>query len=195
MARINLLPWREERRKERQREFIFMLVGAAIIGGLVFYLVTWQIDGLIKSQESRNKYLQEEIDDLDRKIAEIRELEEERRRLLARKEIIEDLQEDRSKMVHLFDELVRTIPEGAQLKSVKQQGNILTLSGLAQSNARVSAYMRNLDASQWLADPDLVIIQAKPENTNFKFEFSLRVKLTSPNENKDDEEDLAEVSA
>ena len=193
MARINLLPWREERRKERQREFIFMLVGAAIIGGLLFYAATWQIDKYIDHQRDRNNYLTEEIKDLDRKIAEIKELENKRRKMLARKQIIEELQASRSQMVHLFDELVRTIPEGAQLNSVKQQGDTLTLSGLAQSNARVSAYMRNLDASEWLEDPDLVIIQAKPQNANYKFEFSLRVKLSRPK--TDDDEALSEEIA
>lgn len=178
MARINLLPWREERRKQRQQEFFVILGAAAMIGLLLFLLVGWQIGNLQDNQDQRNQKLKNEIALLDRRIKKIEELEAKRSRILARKQVIEELQKSRSQIVHLFDELVRTIPDGVRLGDLKQQGTKLTLSGVAESNAKVSAYMRSLEASEWMKDPDLSITQASTEENNldrYKFELSVTV--------------------
>jgi type IV pilus assembly protein PilN len=178
-ANINLLPWRAKRRKQREREFYALLGFAAILGvllvlaGVIFY------NGRIEYQEERNRFIQREIDKLDDQIKEIERLEERRRQLIARKEVIERLQADRTRMVHLFDELVRTIPEGVRLTAIKQSGTQLTLEGVAQSHARVSMYMRRLDASDWLTRPNLNIIDAKGEQ-GARFAFTLRVQMTTP---------------
>ena len=177
MPHVNLLPWREERRKERQRQFLSLLLLAVVATVAVFGLVTFQMNRVINYQTSRNNYLNREIEILDKKIAEIEQLEATKARLLARKEIIDQLQANRSQMVHLFDELVKTLPEGVYLTSITQTGQLLTLNGTAESSARVAAYLRNLDASQWLHDPWLDQIQATESNTTRVQNFSLRVSL------------------
>lgn len=159
MARINLLPWREERRKERTRQFVAFLVVAALLAAGAAFGAKLYMDDWLAYQRSRNALLEREIAAMDRQIQEIDRLEETRSKLLARKEIIEELQRDRSQMVHLFDELARTIPDGVYLTSVRQSGAQLTLNGIAESSARVSAYMRNVQASDWLHDPELVVIE------------------------------------
>lgn len=181
MARINLLPWREERRKLRQQEFYVLLGASAVAGILVVLLGMWYIGMQIDLQNERNETLSNEIKALDVQLAEIEELDRQRDRLIARKEIIEQLQATRSQMVHLFDELVRTLPEGVQLRSIKQGGSTLTLEGVAQSNARVSAYMRNLDASAWLKESEIVKIEARNPDKAVPYEFSLKVNLEDPN--------------
>ena len=156
MAKINLLPWRAERRTQREREFYMMLrrgrggrrAGCVGCGG-----TGWALR--LDNQDARNTYLKDQIQQLDGKLAEIKELEKTKSKLLARKQIIEQLQASRSQMVHLFDELVKTIPDGVRLSSLKQTGDTLTLQGVAQSNASVANYMRNLDSSQWLTRSDL----------------------------------------
>jgi type IV pilus assembly protein PilN len=182
MAHINLLPWREARRKEQQKEFlIFLFFGAAVAVVLVFFAHI-QVNGMIDYQTARNQYLQNEIKILDKRIAEIRELEKTKAALLERMRIIEELQASRPGVVHLFDELVTSLPEGLYITSVTQKGNILTIEGEAESNARVSAYMRRLDASPWLTDSKLSIIKSnkkKDEATQTK-EFKLTVTQTSP---------------
>ncbi|HZH42797.1 MAG TPA: PilN domain-containing protein [Lysobacter sp.] len=181
MARINLLPWREERRKQRQKEFAFML-GAAAAGALVLTFLIWNFYGRqIDGQNERNRYLEEQIAQVQKQIEEIKELDEKKAKLLARKEIIEKLQANRSQMVHLFDALVRTIPDGVVLTSIKQDEDTLTLEGRSQSNARVSTYLRNLETSGWMAKPDLSIIEAKGEEKGLPYEFRLQVKLADPN--------------
>ena len=161
MARINLLPWRAERRKQRQRDFYAMLGGAAV-GGLLLSLLIWfYYDRQVSGQGDRNTFLQAEIDKVKEQNKEIERLDRQRDRLLARKTVIEELQAKRSQMVHLFDALVRTIPDGVVLTAVKQEGDILTLEGRTQSNARVSAYMRNLESSGWMTKPELAVIEAK----------------------------------
>lgn len=177
MARINLLPWREDRRKLRQNEFYAILVAAVLAGLLVFGAIWYQHKLWIDGQIARNQYLKDEITALDAKIKEIEELEKTRAKLLARKQVIEQLQASRSKMVHLFDDLVRTIPEGVRLVSIKQSGETLTLEGLAESNARVSTYMRNLEASSWVSNPDLAIVEAKGTDKRSRYAFTLRVDL------------------
>ena len=189
MARINLLPWRAERRKARQKEFVGML-GLAALGGVLasFLIVSWY-SGRVSNQEGRNEYLRGEITKVDTQIKEIEELDKKKGKLLARKEVIEQLQANRSQMVHLFDSLVRTIPDGVTLTSIKQEGEILTLGGRSQSNARVSTYMRNLEGSGWMTNPDLNVIEAKAGNAGLPYEFNLKVKLANPNAPKDGDGD------
>ena len=187
MARINLLPWRAERRKQRQREFQGMLGLAALAGVLLSFLVWFYFDRQIAGQHERNSFLQAEIVKVQKQNEEIKELDSKKDRLLARKKVIEELQANRSQMVHLFDSLVRTIPDGVTLTSIKQEGEILTLNGRSQSNARVSTYMRNLEGSGWMTNPDLNIIEAKEGKPGLPYEFNLKVKLANPNAPKDDE--------
>ncbi|MCB1633185.1 MAG: PilN domain-containing protein [Xanthomonadales bacterium] len=182
MATINLLPWREERRKQRQQEFYAILGVVALVAAGVVVVVTMFLGSQIDLQNERNTRLQQEIATLDQRIKKIEELDKTRSRLLQRKAIIEELQASRSQMVHLFDELVRTIPDGVRLDSIKQSGSVLTLEGAAQSNARVSAYMRSLDASPWLKNPDLQIVKADEKNPDARYDFILRITLQNPNE-------------
>ena len=189
MARINLLPWRAERRKSRQKEFVGMLGLAALAGVLAAFLVYSYYGGRITGQTERNDYLRGEITKVDGQIKEIEALDEKKSKLLARKEVIEQLQSNRSQMVHLFDSLVRTIPDGVTLTAIKQEGDILTLSGRSQSNARVSTYMRNLEGSGWMTNPDLNVIEAKAGNPGLPYEFNLKVKLANPNAPKDEDGD------
>ncbi len=187
MAKINLLPWRAERRKQRQKEFYGMLGGAALAAVLVAFGVIKYFDLRIETQNRRNAHLTSEIAQLDAKIKEIEELDKKKAELLARKAVIEQLQASRSQMVHLFDELVRTIPDGVRLNSIKQTGDVLTLDGVAQSNARVSSYMRALEGSGWMTNPDLSIIEARGADKAMPFAFALQVKLIKPK--KDGEEE------
>lgn len=189
MARINLLPWRAERRKVRQKEFGLMLVLAALAGLVLWFLVNTYYNNQIAGQEARNGYLQDQITQVDGKIKEIEELDKQKARLLARKEVIEQLQANRSQMVHLFDSLVRTIPDGVVLTSIKQEGEKLTLEGRSQSNARVSTYMRNLEGSGWMTRPELSIIEAKGMVKGLPYAFSLTVTLANPNAAKDENGD------
>jgi len=182
MAKINLLPWRAERRKQRQQEFLTMLGVAAAAGALVSLLIYLYYLGQIDGQNKRNQYLTDQITLLDSQIKEIAELDKKKAGLLKRKQVIEELQASRSQMVHLFDELARTIADGTQITSLAQNGNDLTLLGRAQSNARVSSYMRNLDASGWMGNPDLDIIELRGSDPGLPNEFSLKVKLKNPNE-------------
>ncbi len=189
MAKINLLPWRAERRANRQKEFYGMLGLAAAVGVVLSFLIWFYYGQQISGQETRNQFLQAEIQKVEGKIKEIEALDKQKDRLLARKKVIEQLQANRSQMVHLFDSLVRTIPDGVALANIKQEGEILTLEGRAQSNARVSNYMRNLEGSGWMTNPDLSIIEAKaedkaavnPESRALPYVFTLQVKLANPN--------------
>lgn len=189
MARINLLPWREERRAQRRKEFLAMLGLAALAGVvLAFLIISWhgaQIDG----QNERNEYLRTQIQSLDTQIQEIERLDEQKARLLARKEVIEQLQASRSQMVHLFDSLVRTIPDGVVLTSIRQEGQKLTLEGRSQSNARVSTYLRNLERSGWMTSPELSIIEARAGEPGLPFVFNLSVTLANPNAPRDEDGD------
>lgn len=180
MARINLLPWREERRKLRNREAQTLFAATAVAAVLAVLLIVFQYGRLIDGQLARNRLLEQEIQAVDRKIKEVEEFEKERSRLLSRKQIIEQLQSSRSMMVHLFDDLVRTIPEGVRLNSIKQAGDQLTLEGAAESNARVSEYMRKLEVSDWMGSPDLQIVEAKGADKRSRYVFTLRVNLKKP---------------
>jgi type IV pilus assembly protein PilN len=163
MARINLLPWRAELRKQQQKDFATaILLGVSLTAAIMLFVHT-SISGRIDYQASRNTFLHGEIAVLDQKIKEIQDLESRKKRLLARMEIIQELQTSRPSSVHLVDELARTIPEGVYLSDLAQTDKNILVNGFAQSNARVSAYMRNLEASAWLKDPVLNIIEAKAD--------------------------------
>ena len=161
MPRINLLPWREAERKRRRQEFIFASVGALLAAGVLTLVVNWQFDSAISNQNERNQVLKNEIANLDKEITEILGLEQQKQRLLARMQVIEQLQRSRPEVVHLFDQLVRTVPDGVYLTAVKQTGKRVQLNGVAQSSTRVSSYMRNIDASEWMADPALEVVETK----------------------------------
>jgi type IV pilus assembly protein PilN len=191
MAKINLLPWRAERRAQRQREFYAMLGIAAIAGVVLSFLLWLHYDRQVSGQQARNQFLEAEIKKVEAQNEQIKELDRQKDRLLARKKVIEELQANRSQMVHLFDSLVRTVPDGLALANIKQEGEVLTLQGRAQSNARVSTYMRNLESSGWMTKPDLSIIEAKPEDgktplassqsRELPYAFTLQVRLANPN--------------
>ncbi len=184
MANINLLPWRAERRKQREREFYMMLLGTAVAAFAVLLVAILWMGQLIDTQNDRNAYMQEQIKGLDTQIEEIKELDKTRSQLLTRKDIIEQLQSNRSQMVHLFDEMVKTIPDGARLTSMKQNGDTLTLEGVAESNSRVASYMRSIDGSAWMGRTDLRKIENKSGSTGadkkMPYLFSLDVKLHKP---------------
>lgn len=188
MARINLLPWRAERQKERKKQFFLMLAMSAFAGLAVWFLINAYYNSQISGQQARNAFLDQEIVVVQAKITEIQALEEKKNKLLNRKMVIEELQANRSQMVHLFDSLVRTIPDGVVLTSIKQEGDKLTLEGRSQSNARVSSYMRNFETSGWMSKPELSVIQAEGDDKGLPYTFSLTVTLANPNAKKDGEE-------
>ena len=190
MARINLLPWRAERRKQRQKEFMTMLgataLGAVLLSFLIVNYYSRQIDG----ENTRISFVKDRIAEVDKQIKEIEELDQKKAKLLARKEVIEQLQSNRSQMVHLFDSLVRTIPDGVVLTSLKQDGDKLTLEGRSQSNARVSTYMRNLEGAGWMTKPELSIIEANGgDDPGLPYTYKLTVTLANPNAPKDSDGD------
>ena len=189
MARINLLPWRAERRKQRQKEFGAMIGLAALAGLAAWFLFNMYYNAQISGQKERNAFLTRQIAEVDTRIVEIEELDRQKARLLARKEVIEQLQANRSQMVHLFDSLVRTIPDGVILTGIKQEGEKLTLEGRSQSNSRVSTYMRNLEGSGWMTKPDLSIIEARDGVAGLPYAFTLSVQLANPNAPKDEDGD------
>src|ERR1700721_266782 len=164
MPRINLLPWREQERKVRRREFMVALGGAAfaavifVLGGKLLYS-SW-----IDSQNAKNNLLKKEIVKLDAQIADIQDLENRKQRLVARMEIIEKLQRKRPEIVHLFDELVKTVPEGIYLTQIKETGKKLEIKGVAQSSTRVSTFMRNIDSSTWMDSPELQAVETAKDS-------------------------------
>jgi type IV pilus assembly protein PilN len=177
MARINLLPWREKLRKQRQRDFGLLVLGALVATLLGLGYWHWYNQSLIDHQNARNRFLEKEIAKVDKQIKEIRELEKTRQQLIARMKVIEDLQISRPQIVHLFDELVTVVPDGAYLTAAVQRGKKLVLDGRAQSNARVSAYMRNIDSSPWLNSPKLRIIESKDKGKDATANSSFQLDL------------------
>ncbi len=184
MARINLLPWREWERNRKQREFAVMAAGGAILAALIVVFAHIQMEAMIGGQNDRNNYLKTEIAALDKRIEKIKDLESTKAKLLARMNVIQQLQSNRPISVHLLDELVRTLPDGVHLNKFTQQGTSLTMEGVAQSNARVSAYMRNIDGSPWLENPKLNVIETKTEDRRRVADFTLLAnqKVTSDQE-------------
>jgi type IV pilus assembly protein PilN len=163
MPRINLLPWRAEERKQKQREFAFAAIGAVVAAGAVTLLLSLIMSNRIDQQNEQNQLLKDEIAKLDKQITEILGLENQKQRLIARMDIIQKLQRSRPEVVHLFDQLVKTLPDGVYLTSVKQSDKRLELKGLAQSSTRVSAFMRNIDDSEWLDKPELEVVETKKD--------------------------------
>ena len=159
MPRINLLPWREGQRKERKLAFLVALGVAALAAGVASFAAYLLYGSMIESQEHRNQQLRGEIKTLDKQIEEINNLEVAKQKFIARMEIIEKLQRSRPEIVHVFDEIVRTLPEGVYLTGVKQTDKRLKFDGVAQSSTRVSSFMRNIDGSQWLRNPELEVVQ------------------------------------
>jgi type IV pilus assembly protein PilN len=174
MPRINLLPWREQERKVRRREFMVALGAAAIIGvvcvlfGKFILYASW-----IDSQNAKNGLLKKEIVKLDAQIADIQDLENRKQRLVARMEIIEKLQRKRPEIVHLFDELVKTVPEGIYLTQIKETGKKLEMKGVAQSSTRVSTFMRNIDSSSWMDNPQLQVVETSKDSPTGGSSFTL----------------------
>ncbi|MGH8621150.1 MAG: PilN domain-containing protein [Burkholderiales bacterium] len=178
MIRINLLPHREERRKQQQQQFFILLAFVIVVGGAVWFSVRTYLDEQFQTQQGRNQYLQQEIVKLDKQIAEIQKLKEQTAALLARKRVVETLQSNRSEVVHLLDQLVRQLPDGVYLKAVKQTGTRVTITGLTESQARVSTLMRNLESSPQLESPGLVEIKAVQQGRLRANEFILNISIT-----------------
>src|ERR1700749_5058729 len=181
MPRINLLPWREQERKVRRREFA-IAAGAAVVAALVFALGGKLLySSWIDAQNEKNNLLRKEIVKLDAEIADIQDLEDRRQRLLARMEIIEKLQRKRPEIVHQFDELVHTVPDGVYLTSRKQTGNTLELKGVAQSSTRVSTFMRNIDTSTWMDNPELSVVETSKDSPTGGSNFTVYASTVGVN--------------
>lgn len=178
MAHINLLPWREARRKQREREFAGMAGGAALLAAVVILYAHVQIGSMTESQQSRNNVLTHEIAELDKAIAEIKNLEAEKAALLARMDVIQDLQLSRPEIVHLFSELATTLPEGVYYTAIKREGAGVIVGGIAQSNARISTLMRNMESSPWLEKPVLEVIETSDKDKIRSPSFILHAKQT-----------------
>jgi type IV pilus assembly protein PilN len=188
MPRINLLPWREAERKRKRQEFLLSLGAALATAALVALLGRWQMSAAIAHQQDRNTVLQQEIANLDKQIEEINGLDAQKRRLLARMEIIERLQRSRPEIVHVLDEIVRVLPEGVYLTYLKQTGEKLEFRGVAQSSTRVSTLMRNIEASEWLSDPALQIVETRAKDATGGASFTLFAKQRSHVKSGDDVE-------
>jgi type IV pilus assembly protein PilN len=185
MPRINLLPWREEERKKRQRDFMIAMGASVVAAGLVLTLTIFAYNSMLGHQNARNDRLTAEIAELDKSITEIDGLERQKERLLARMEIIEELQSSRPEIVHLFDEVSRQLPEGVYLTGMKQTGSTVQIKGIAQSSTRVSALMRRVDASDWLTDPGVVRVETTEQGPARQAEFVVNLKQV-----RRDDEDL-----
>jgi type IV pilus assembly protein PilN len=189
MPRINLLPWRAEQRQERKKKFFLALAVAAVAGIGIVYVSKLTVEGWITNQLNRNTILRNEIAELDKQIEEIKGLENQRERLIARMKVIGELQRARPEVVHLFDEIVKAVPEGVHLTEVKQTGNRIELQGMAQSSTRVSTLMRNIDASDWLSNPGLDVVQTVASGPEHQSQFKLfaqQVATTNEDDAKGD---------
>jgi type IV pilus assembly protein PilN len=169
MPRINLLPWRDQQRRERKLAFFIALGGSVAVAAVVAFIAYLLLGSMIDAQVHRNDRLRAQIKVLDKQIEEINDLEAQKQKYISRMQIIEKLQRSRPEVVHLFDELVKQMPDGTYLTSVKQTGPKLKLEGVAQSSTRVSALMRNISASQWLRNPELEVVQTKSDTAGSSF--------------------------
>lgn len=176
MAKINLLPWREELRKKKQQDFLASIGAGVLMTALVLLLVYLHIEGMKDYQGRRNKLIKDEIAILDKKIDEIKDIEEKKNKLLTKIDVIQKLQESRPEIVHLFEELAKTTPDGVYLTKFAQVGANLTVDGKAESNARVSAFMRAIDNSLWLHSPVLGVIKGQGKNNGAMNDFSMTAK-------------------
>lgn len=186
MVKINLLPWREERRQQMTNEFYVMFGVGVAVALLLAFLGYYYFDQNIKFQNQRNQFLTNEIAQLDRKIKEIEDLETKKASLIQRQQVIEELQANRTQMVHLFDELVKTIPNGVFLEKINQNGTRLTMEGYAQSYARISDYMDQLKASNWFTKVDVRLIQVDDSLASHEQKFKLSANLTNPAKKKEE---------
>jgi type IV pilus assembly protein PilN len=177
MTRINLLPYREEKRKAKRQQFYGLLGLISILGFLIVFVVYGIIDGYVETQNARNNYIKKEVAALDKQIDQIKQLRVQVEALLARKQIIESLQRDRAEAVHLLSELTRQVPEGVYLRSLRQQGTRIAILGYAQSSARVSALMRNIQASPWLDAPNLQEVKAVNLGNQGIYDFSMNMVI------------------
>jgi type IV pilus assembly protein PilN len=179
MPRINLLPWREAERKRKRQEFGAAFALALVVAAVIAFGVRMQMQSTIDEQHARNQYLKDEIAALDKQITEILDLEQRKARLLARMQVIEQLERSRPEIVHVFDQLVKTTPDGIYLTSIKQTDRRIQIKGVAQSSTRVASYMRNIDSSEWLADPSLDILETKGAGDTGS-EFTLNAVQENP---------------
>ncbi len=180
MANINLLPWREERRQELKQEFLTILGGVAVIAFALVILADRFVGGSIESQQGRNNYLQKQIDELSLQVNEIKELEKKKQELLDRMTVIQALQGNRPIIVRIFDELVRTLPDGVFYSDLTRTDSLIQLTGIAESNNRISSLMRKVDKSEWFAGPNLTSVKAKPDFGEQASEFGLSFSLSTP---------------
>ena len=186
MAKINLLPWREQRREQQRKEFLVVLGSVAAAGVLVAVLGHIVITGQITHQNERNEYLRTHIRELDKQVAEIKDLQTRRNQLLDRMKVIQDLQGTRPLIVHIFDEIVRTLPDGVHFRGMERAGQTITIRGTAESNNRVSSLMRRLDASEWFSEPNLKAVTANPRFGDQGNDFDLTVKVSMPGATADE---------
>lgn len=182
MARINLLPWRDERRAEQKKQFLIILGIVALVAVLITLIAQSVVSSVVDNQESRNRYMETKISELDDQVKEIRELDKKRRELLDRMKIIQELQGNRPVIVRVFDEIVRTVPDGVFYTDLTRQGGKIELTGVAESNNRISSLMRNLDSSEWFKSPNLTSVDARPEFGEQASQFSLSFEITTPSE-------------
>lgn len=188
MAKINLRPWREELRAEKQKQFITVLLGAAIVAAGLAFLWKTDMDNRIAYQESRNDYIEAASRQLDSQIKEIEELRKRREELLARMEVIQDLQGKRPVIVRVFDELVRTLPEGLFYTDLNKKEDLLTIAGMAESNSRISTLMRNFERSDWFTSPNLTSVAAADSRRDGYSAFNLSVSQTTPEPEEESEQ-------
>ncbi len=180
MANINLLPWREEERAEKQRQFVSILALVAVLGAAVMWSVYIYYGNKIDNQRNRNDYLQVQIRQLDTKIKEITSLEKERKELVDRMELIQDLQKSRPQIVHLFDEIIQKMPEGMNMTFIERVDDKVMFTGMAESAPRISNFMRNLSASKWITSPDIEGLNDDKNSGAGRKIFKLKTKITSP---------------
>ena len=180
MARINLLPWRDERRQERKQEFLIILGAVAASAAVLLFLGDLYFNGRIAAQEGRNSYVQSHIGELNKQVREIRDMQKKRTQLLDRMKVIQELQGNRPIIVRLLDQLVRTVPDGVFYTTLTSNGSVIKIEGIAESNNRVSSLMRQLDASDWFTEPNLEGVTANRQFGEQANSFNMTVKLELP---------------
>lgn len=188
MAKINLLPWREVHRQEKKKEFFVILAGVVVISAFLAFLWVSNVQSAITEQNARNRLLKSEISALEKQVSEIEELKQRREELLARMRVIQDLEGTRPVIVRYFDDMVRAIPDGVYLNLMQREGESIRLEGIAESNNRVSSFMRNLDESDWFAAPNLRSVIAAPEEGEQANSFVMTVRTSAPSDETDDDE-------
>ena len=184
MARINLLPWREWERSRLRQRFLLSLVFSLVVGIVIIVWASFMVGGAVSIQQSRNAYLRQQLAQLDQKINAIKNIKKERESLLQRMRVIEQLEQSRSLVVHLFDQLTRTVPQSVYLTSLSNRNGRLSINGVAQSPAGVSAYMQNIARSPWLTDPNLAVVRTNDKGKLSRSKFTVTTKLTQPSKKK-----------